>query len=97
MSHKHDQFDIACRHVADGHRPVLYAWRYPDGQFGMNCGYGDHPEGQSYVALCRQCSVEKMPEYSFFYTLDPGQDMSRETASDNNWIVGTLPDEEESQ
>jgi hypothetical protein len=90
-------FDLACRHVAEGERPVLYAWRYEDGMFGFNCGYDDHPKNNSYVPLCRECTVEKMPEFRMLRELEPGNDASRDAESNVEWKIGKMPTEEDEQ
>jgi len=61
----------------------------------MNCGYNDHPEFVSYVPLCRDCVVSKLPEFPFLQELLPQQDASRESVTDKVWQITTFVDDKE--
>ncbi len=94
MSHEHTTFDIACRHVAENERAILYVWRYSDGQFGMSCGHDDHPEISSWVTLCRACVVKKLPEFDIMEQLQPLQEAARDNPDQREWTVGAFVEEE---
>lgn len=83
--HDSDSFDIVCKHVAEGDRQPLYVWRYKDnGQLGYNCGFDDHPEGESYVPLCSHCGAELLTKWGV-PKVDPGYEAWKADLNETAW------------
>ncbi len=93
-SHDAKDYHIVCRHVAGSERPPLYVWRYSDdGRLGYNCGFDDHPEGESYVPLCENCGIELLSRWAV-PEVEQGYEVWKATASETDWQVGQMRENE---
>lgn len=89
---EHSENSLACCHVLDDGKPILFVTHEHDGDWQFLCGGLNHMSADQARVVCAQCMMERHPEVEMLCSLEPGTSAERSSTADRDWRVKTIPE-----